>query len=66
MKGLELLKILAEKFKDQWKIIPFIPAYKAMLRKAESVKILPKTKESQNRNISSEFLRISMNRLFAR
>ena len=53
--GIGIYENLAEKFKDQWKIIPFIPAYKAMLRKAESVKILPKTKESQNRNISSEF-----------
>ena len=26
-----------------------------MLRKAESVKILPETKEKQNRNINSEF-----------
>ena len=53
--GIGIYENLAEKFKDRWKIIPFIPAYKAMLRKAESVKILPETKENQNRNINSEF-----------
>ena len=53
--GIGIYENLAEKFKDRWKIIPFILAYKAMLRKAESVKILPETKENQNRNINSEF-----------
>ena len=53
--GIGIYENLAEKFKDRWKIIPFVPAYEAMLRKARSVKTLPNTKACQNRNISSEF-----------
>ena len=53
--GIGIYENLAGKFKDRWKITPFVSAYKAMLRKSESVKILPETKECQNRNISSEF-----------
>lgn len=53
--GIGIYENLAEKFKDRWKITPFVPAYKAMIRKARSVKTLPSTKAGQNRNISPDF-----------
>ncbi len=53
--GIGIYENLAEKFLDRWEIKPFVPAYKAMLEKAGSVTILPKTKEQQNRNISTRF-----------
>ena len=53
--GIGIYENLAEKFQDRWEIKPFIPAYKAMLEKAESVTMLPETKEQQNRNISMRF-----------
>lgn len=33
----------------------FVPAYQAMLGKAEQIIELPETKEHQNRNISTQF-----------
>ena len=53
--GIGIYENLAERFKDRWEIKPFIPAYEAMLKKAEKVKMLPETKENQNRNISRQF-----------
>lgn len=37
------------------RILPFVPAYEAMLRKAGDTKKLPGMKELQNRNITGEF-----------
>ena len=53
--GIGIYENLAEKFQDRWEIKPFVPAYKAMLKKAGSVTMLPETKEQQNRNISTRF-----------
>lgn len=53
--GIGIYENLAEKFRDRWEIKPFVPAYKAMLEKAESVTMLPETKEQQNRNIDTRF-----------
>lgn len=33
--GIGIYENLAEKFRSRWKIIPFVPAYQAMLGKAE-------------------------------
>lgn len=48
-------KILAELTSGSWEIRPFVPAYEAMLRKAEQAGHLPETKEQQNRNIKEVF-----------
>lgn len=53
--GIGMYEGLAEAFGERWEIIPFIPAYEAMLLKAESVKELSETKEKQNRNIKDRF-----------
>ncbi|MBC8572000.1 Wadjet anti-phage system protein JetD domain-containing protein [Jingyaoa shaoxingensis] len=53
--GIGIYENLAEKFQQRWKIRPFLPAYLAMLKKADSVHELPDTKELQNRNIGTEF-----------
>ena len=53
--GIGIYENLAEKFRSRWKIIPFVPAYQAMLGKAEQIIELPETKEHQNRNISTQF-----------
>ena len=53
--GIGIYENLAEKFHGRWKIIPFVPAYQAMLEKAEQITELPETKEHQNRNISTQF-----------
>lgn len=53
--GIGIYENLAEKFQDRWEIKPFVPAYKAMIEKAERVTILPETKVLQNRNISTRF-----------
>ena len=53
--GIGIYENLAEKFRSRWKIIPFVPAYQAMLGKAEQITELPETKEHQNRNISTQF-----------
>ena len=43
--GIGIYENLAEKFRSRWKIIPFVPAYQAMLGKAEQIIELPETKE---------------------
>ena len=53
--GIGIYENLAQRFVNRWEIRPFVPAYKAMLKKAEKVSALPDTKEQQNRNINSEF-----------
>lgn len=53
--GIGIYENLAQRFADRWKIRPFVPAYLAMLKKAEQVSTLPDTKEQQNRNIRNEF-----------
>ena len=53
--GIGIYENLAEKFQDRWEIRPFVPAYEAMLEKADRVKMLPGTKEQQNRNIRTLF-----------
>ncbi len=53
--GIGIYENLAEKFRSRWKILPFVPAYQAMLGKAEQINELPETKEHQNRNISTQF-----------
>lgn len=53
--GIGIYENLAKNFQMDWKIQPFVPAYQAMLSKAEHVEKLPDTKEKQNRNISGHF-----------
>ena len=53
--GIGIYEGLAKLFADKWKIDPFVPAYEAMLKKAEKAAYLPETKEQQNRNINSMF-----------
>ena len=53
--GIGIYENLAERFQDRWTIAPFVPAYRAMLQKADHIYQLPETKEHQNRNISSVF-----------
>lgn len=53
--GIGIYENLAERFRGRWEIRPFLQAYEKMLVKADSVEILPETKEQQNRNIRFEF-----------
>lgn len=53
--GIGIYERLAVMCRNQREIIPFGPAYTAMLQKAEHAKKLPDTKEQQNRNIQQEF-----------
>ena len=53
--GIGIYESLAKLCQGRPEIIPFQPAYEAMLEKAERVKELPDTKERQNRNISHLF-----------
>jgi len=53
--GIGIYENLAESVCGRWEIQPFVPAYDKMLRKADMAEGLPKTKEKQNRNISSRF-----------
>lgn len=53
--GIGIYESLAERFHEKWEIRPFLPAYERMLAKAGNVKVLPQTKEGQNRNISTAF-----------
>lgn len=47
--GIGIYESLAKMFDGRWRITPFLPGYKAMLRKAERITRLPDTKEQQNR-----------------
>lgn len=53
--GIGIYESLAELSRGSWEIKPFVPAYEAMLRKAEQAGRLPETKEQQNRNIKKVF-----------
>jgi hypothetical protein len=55
--GIGIYENLARLCRERWEIIPFCPAYRAMLKKAETVEKLPDTKEQQNRNIRQEFFK---------
>lgn len=53
--GIGIYESLAKLCRGRQEIIPFQPAYQAMLEKAAGVKELPDTKEKQNRNIGHLF-----------
>lgn len=53
--GIGIFESLSRLFEERWRVIPFIPAYEAMLEKAEQMDELPVTKEQQNRNIQELF-----------
>ena len=53
--GIGIYENLAKLCQEHQEIIPFQPAYQAMLEKAAGVKALPDTKERQNRNIGHLF-----------
>lgn len=53
--GIGIWELLAGKCSGFRRIIPFAPAYEAMVQKARDVSRLPDTKEKQNRNIGSAF-----------
>ncbi len=53
--GIGIYEELAESFRDQGEIRPFVPAYLTMLEKAGQAASLPLTKEQQNRNITGYF-----------
>ena len=53
--GIGIYESLAELCRDFHEIIPFVPAYEAMLKKAGQREDLPETKEMQNRNIREVF-----------
>lgn len=53
--GIGIWEKLAELYQAYQEILPFAPAYEAMLEKAGKVRELPDTKEQQNRNISGVF-----------
>ena len=53
--GIGIYETLAESFAEQGEIKPFIPAYLAMLTKADNYKQLPPTKKDQNRNLQGTF-----------
>lgn len=53
--GIGIYENLAELVSPEMKILPFVPAYQAMLDKAGKTEKLPVTKEQQNRNIRQSF-----------
>lgn len=53
--GIGIYESLAEMFQENWRILPFCPAYEKMLEKSQRASQLPQTKEQQNRNISGVF-----------
>lgn len=53
--GIGIYENLRQLFLERWEILPFLPAYGAMLKKAEGAAGLPETKEQQNRNIQGSF-----------
>lgn len=53
--GIGIYESLSEMFRERWEILPFAPAYDAMMRKAQAAEGLPETKEGQNRNIRELF-----------
>ena len=53
--GIGIYENLAELVSPEMEILPFVPAYQAMLNKAGKTENLPVTKEQQNRNIRQSF-----------
>ncbi|MCI9603037.1 MAG: hypothetical protein HFH19_02235 [Ruminococcus sp.] len=53
--GIGIYESLAGACRDSREIVPFVPAYEAMLEKAGQTEQLPETKEMQNRNIRNLF-----------
>lgn len=53
--GIGIYESLAELCRDSREILPFVPAYEAMMKKAGQREDLPETKEMQNRNIREAF-----------
>lgn len=53
--GIGIWERLAKRCQDRRRIVPFVPAYEAMLEKAEHTEELPDTKEQQNRRIGDSF-----------
>ena len=53
--GIGIYESLIQQCQGIRKPVPFQEAYERMLRKAASVKELPKTKEQQNRNLAGIF-----------
>ena len=53
--GIGIFESLSRTFEDRRSVMPFEPAYRAMLDKACRVESLPVTKEQQNRNIEQLF-----------
>lgn len=53
--GIGIYEGLAEMFDGRWRILPFVPGYEAMLRKAKQIVNLPDPKEQQNQRNSGLF-----------
>ncbi len=53
--GIGIYENLRELCRESREIVPFLPAYEEMLKKAEQARSLPDTKEQQNRNIKEVF-----------
>lgn len=53
--GIGIYEKLSELFGEEHEILPFCPAYEAMLRKAQQEGELPVTKEKQNRRLKNIF-----------
>ena len=53
--GIGIWEHLAGQCPKHRRMVPFVPAYEAMLRKVQDDSRLPDTKEQQNRNISGSF-----------
>lgn len=53
--GIGIYENLSEMFWEKWEILPFFPAYDAMMKKAQAAGQLPRMKEGQNRNIQQKF-----------
>ena len=56
--GIGIYENLEEKFRGRWKIIPFVPAYQAMLGKAEQVTELPETKGASEQKYQYTIFRL--------
>ena len=53
--GIRIYENLADTFREQWSICPFVPAYEAMLSKAPETVELPDTSPGQSRKLSGSF-----------
>lgn len=53
--GIGIYENFAKACSGRWRILPFLPAYEAMLQKGRACASLPEMKEKQNRNLSGTF-----------